>query len=141
MRIKVVILLVITFALCSCSSIKTGVYKTTCDIYHVPQLILLLNDDNTFEYKRPYVEEKIVGTWEVNEKKELILKSKMFSIKDEFSPDYKFTDNEGNDIYKIKGNKLLTYNTNGKYTKDKCHLIHINNDVTLFKDYKFFKNQ
>lgn len=141
MKIRTIIILLISFIESSCSSFKSGVYKSTCEIYHVPQLILLLNDDKIFEYKRPYIDEKITGTWEINEKKELILKSEMFTSKDEFKPDYKFTDNKGNDIYKIKGNKLLVYGVNGEFSKDKCYLIRINDDTTLFKDYKFFKNQ
>lgn len=141
MKLKTIIIFIILVATYGCSSFKLGVYKSTCEIYHVPQLILLLNDDKTFEYKRPYVDEKITGTWEVNEKKELILKSEMFASKDEFNPDYKFTDSAGNDVYKISGKKLLVYDVNGEYSKSKCHLIKINDDVTLFKDYKFFKNQ
>jgi len=141
MKLRAIIILTISFTAMSCSSFKPGVYKSNCEVYHVPQLILLLNDDKTFEYKRPYVDEKITGTWEVNVKKKLILKSKMFASKDEFSPDYKFTNNEGNDIYKINGNKLLVYGVNGEFNKSECHLIRINDDVTLFKNYKFFKNQ
>ncbi len=52
-----------------CNSIPSGIYKSSCDIYHSPQLILILNEDKTFEYKRPYYDEKIIGTWDFNKKK------------------------------------------------------------------------
>lgn len=141
MKLKTIFFLSIVFAVYSCSGVKYGVYKSTCEIYHVPELILLLNEDKTFEYKRPYVDEKITGTWEINENKDLILKSDMFKSTDDIDPGYKYTNIEGNDIYKISGNKLFIYSANGEYSSDKCYLIHINDDVTLFKDYKFFKNQ
>jgi hypothetical protein len=132
MKLLTSIILLIILTAYSCNSVKPGVYKSTCEIYHVPQLILFLNENKTFEYKRPYVEEKIVGTWEINENNELILKSDMFNSLDELNPDYKFTDNEGADIYKISGNKLLVYVNNDRYSKRKCYLVRVNDKVNLF---------
>ena len=124
----------------ACRSVTPGVYKSICKVYHVPALILILNEDKTFEYKRPYVNEEISGTWEVNKKNELILKSKKFIKKKSiYEPDYKFTKHKGSDVYKIKRNKLLIYDTLNKYTR-KCYLIKISDSTKPFKSFKFFNN-
>ncbi|MBD1261974.1 hypothetical protein HZY62_15330 [Maribacter polysiphoniae] len=139
MKLKIVVLLITCFTLFSCGSIKPGVYKTTCELYHSPALILILNNDGTFQYIRTYVDEKITGKWK-RENDILILEADYFKLQEEgkVEPLYKFTESEGNDMYKIKGNKLLVYSSNEGYNS-KCHLIRISDDTKKFKDYKLPK--
>ena len=138
MRLKVIVFFIACFTLFSCGSVKPGVYKTICELYHSPALILILNDDGTFQYIKPYVDEKIEGTWK-KDNDVLILEAEYFKLQEEgkAEPLYKFTESKGNDMYKIKGNKLLIYSNDG--FDSKCHLIRISNDVEKFKDYKLPK--
>ncbi len=122
MRLMNSTLIITYFLLSSCTSIKPGVYTSVCEIYHKSALVLELNSDKTFEYKKPYIDEKVTGTWE-QKKNVLILSSKYFELqsKKEIDSIYKFTEAKDNDIYQIKGNKLLIYGENKKFVK-KCLL-------------------
>jgi len=135
MKLKIIILLIANFTLFGCGSVRPGVYKTICELYHSPALILILNDDGTFQYIKPYVDEKIVGNWK-KDNNILILEAEYFKLQEEgkAEPIYKFTESKGNDMYRIKGNKLLVYSGMG-YSK-KCYLIRISDDTEKFRDYK-----
>ncbi|UOB16290.1 hypothetical protein [Abyssalbus ytuae] len=139
MKPKIIVLLMMCFILLGCGSIKPGVYKTICELYHSPALILILNNDGTFQYIKPYVDEKIVGKWEKSNDI-LILEADYFKLQEEgnVEPLYKFTESKGNDTYKIKGNKLLVYSLDDGYSS-KCHLVRISDDTEKFKDYKLPK--
>lgn len=139
MKLKIIVSLIACFTLFGCGSVKPGVYKTICELYHSPALILILNNDGTFQYIKPYVDEKITGKWERNDDI-LVLEAEYFKQQEDgkAEPLYKFTESKGNDMYKVKGNKLLVYSSEEGYTS-KCHLVRISDDTEKFKDYKLPK--
>ncbi|MGD1842670.1 MAG: hypothetical protein ACFB0B_17505 [Thermonemataceae bacterium] len=119
----------------SCSVNKEsliGRYETTCYLHGEKELILLLKEDSTFEYRLAYLDEKIEGKWSL-EDRNLILSSLYFNseflkkqypeVPTELLPAHKYTDIEGKDIYKIRGNKLLIRNIDG--IRKGCYLIKV----------------
>lgn len=126
---KILFFMSITFiSLTSCSIQRhkvTGQYNSTCALYGKSSVVVVkINNDGTFSYTRPYVEEDVVGTWEVV-KDTLILKSDDFiePSKDEFAPRVKYTEAKGRDVYLIKGKSLLVADKAG-FTKD-CYLLKV----------------
>ncbi|MGD1842668.1 MAG: hypothetical protein ACFB0B_17495 [Thermonemataceae bacterium] len=115
------IALLITFS-CTNSKKIVGTYYSTCVLYGEPNVVLTLNEDTTFQYERPYVDENVIGKWEV-EKGKLILSAEVFKMKDrgEYAPRVKYTKAENEDIYLIRGKKLLRKSEEG-FTKD-CYMI------------------
>lgn len=118
---------------CSINPAKiTGRYKSSCTLYDQSSLIMRLNNDGSFEYELAYLDETINGTWELDGKK-LILKSKYFQkdylekkypdLAKGLTPRYKFTDADTNDIYLLKGNKLLIAEKGG--FKKTCYLLKV----------------
>lgn len=89
---------------------------------HLPTVILVLKNDNTFSYKFPYVDDKIEGTWRVA-KDSLILNSDYFIKESEpLTPIRKYTDvSGGKDVYLIKGKKLYVASLTGM--KKECYLV------------------
>lgn len=102
-----------------------GQYNSTCALYGNQSIVVVkVNKDSTFSYSRPYVEEDVIGNWEIV-KNTLVLTSEEFSAPhdDEFSPRFKYTAADGKDIYLITGKRLLMADKEG--FKRECYLLKV----------------
>lgn len=98
-------------------------YVSTCINGIYPDVVLMLNEDKTFQYKLAYMEEKIRGEWKMQHDT-LYLISEQFNyiIKDSLMPQIKISDSHGYDSYLIKTRKLLII-MNKNILKETCCLL------------------
>lgn len=107
---------------CASTRVTSGTYQSICMIYdRLPRVTLILNEDKSFSYKFPYVDDKIEGTWNIR-KDSLILTSSYFLKESEpLTSIRKYTDVPGDkDIYIIKSKKLYAVSVSG--VKKECRL-------------------
>lgn len=114
-----------TLGCVSNSANLVGHYSSNCSLHGENSLLLLLNEDGSFQYKLAHLDTKIIGTWSVSNDS-LILESKYFdreNLKElfpesiaELIPVHKFTDFGKSDVYKIKAKKLYPLR-DGDFTK------------------------
>lgn len=120
MKKKLLCLLIISYTQISCNNSLKNIYFSNCLLYGKPEVVLELNNDNTFSYNFRYAKDKISGKWK-KIKDTLILESDSFNINHEgLHPKVKMSNIKSYDKYLIRNKKLYVINNEGK-TKD-CYL-------------------
>jgi hypothetical protein len=125
---KRLLILGFLFSMAACSVSRKqliGTYQSKCLLYLEPSVIMVLHDDNTFEYKFAQLGEKIKGTWMVS-KKTLFLESVSFSdsLTEDISPQKKYTKFPGKDAFRITTKRLFSLTAGGEIQKT-CYLTKI----------------
>lgn len=125
---KRLLILGFLFSMAACSISRKhliGTYQSKCLLYLEPSVIMVLHDDNTFEYKFAQLGEKIIGTWMVS-KKTLFLQSVSFrdSLTDDVIPQKKYTKFPGKDAFKITNKRLFSLTSGGEIQKT-CYLTKV----------------